>query len=244
MTPADRESVIRFGHFMIQEPIQEQRAADREARAEASASRAEAWASAAQRSEGFWNAFSHVNSGDITSPTQINDLATRGIINLKDVNVLQGELARVRKSGPGGDADAPLSKNFYEGAREKLKGIPVPEGDPFHDNFAAVWTLDQQERANGIPAQDRYDPKSQKYVGKAFDQALGNALGPTTLDSAKPTTPAKPIPFSVSDLDKISKGATGAQAGQAAVRAAYQAGKLSREAAERELVTRGWAKPK
>ena len=187
VTPSDRESAIRFGHFMIMEPILERQREARESRTEARATNA-------QRSESFWNAWAHVNSGDIDSPSQINDLATRHIIDLK---------ALAKKGGPGGDPDAVLSKNFYDGARKKLEGLASPEGDPFHDNFAAVWQLDQQERSQvpPVPAAERYDPKSPKYVGKAFDQALNNANAPTTLDNAKPAAPAKaPIHYQNADV--------------------------------------------
>lgn len=190
MTEQDRESLIRFGDFYINEPIRQQRAQAASDRAEARFNKSEARAEQQGRSEGFWNAYNHILSGDITSPTQIMDLAARHIIDLKDVNTLNTEYNRVNKAKGSAD-DTALRKNAYDSIREKFKAATFDDV-AFHNAFPSIQALDEQETRDGVPPQDRYDPNSPKFIGRGLK--YGDTLSDDNLvdQNAKPTAPTAP----------------------------------------------------
>jgi hypothetical protein len=193
-----------------------------------------------------------IESNRIQTPTDIYTLANEGQLSRKAVPSMIKELNDHAKQGPDPSDPTGEAKNHGYAA---IKGIVGDDAEynrawfQLNANDKNARNIRSSQYPTGVPASERYDPASDHWIGKGVPGVDPKVPVPTTETNPSATGATAVPPPTVSKgtaalgLDNIPRGEKGSPAGVAAIKAALASGRITRDQAAQELLSRGWARP-
>lgn len=199
--------------------------------------------------QGFYDLFQRVHAppgaeGRITDVKQLMPLVTAGgPLTLSGYEKLSQEIAGKRT--PDGEAESAMKKKFFDMAQDQITKDPIgfkdPKGKELNLRFMAqAWTDYNKGKENGLSAAQMLDPKSSDYIGKS----IGSFVRPMA-QRLKDLVPDDPIDEAAHH--QVQQGEAAATepdlTTKDGIRAAFQAGKITREDARKRLSEGGHFAP-
>jgi hypothetical protein len=212
----------------------------------------------------FWDTYKDIiapagDPGRITDPMQIYSRAPKDL-SLPAAQKLVGILKQRQDGESKGDFETTSLARFDRLAHETIAepfgpSSKMPGGEEsYYKFFMESHKAYEEGRAKGLTPQQLLTPESSDYIGKNMQSFVPKLDQGALIDAPAAEAPAQSWfswfwgtgskPFSANDLNNsIKSGAEGSASGIAALKGAIASGKISKDAAGRYAISRGWVAP-